>query len=441
MPPELTEAKSGPPGPLYAKLRPGPNGLGAELVASHQRARLYGAMVEMVVARGYAGTSIKGVCALAGVSRRTFYDLFGDEQTPPKEACFLATYEHVVSRTARRVSAAYRSERDPERRLRRAFEQFAQEAAEQPKLGRLALVEALAAGPSALQLMDRGRRAFEKLIGASFGAAPDGVTLPPLLVKGIVCGVERITRRRLLGGRVDELPALADELLRWTLSYRSPAAARLAAASPACRERPAPWRLGVQAENDRIRILRGAARIAAAKGYSQLTPAQIVCAAGVSEGRFDELFGSTEQCFLEALDRMGLEALVCAAKGSRGGEDPLVALHRGIAALMRHLATNPLLVRVAFVEILAVGPAGVERRERLLDLFAELLTRSVSRSGRASGLVTEASVGAIWGIVRHHATRGGARLLPGVAAHATYLALAPVVGADAAVETILRADG
>ncbi len=55
--------------PLYKRLPHGPHGLGREAVARHQRARLYGGMVESVYQRGYAGTSVAHVIALAGVSR------------------------------------------------------------------------------------------------------------------------------------------------------------------------------------------------------------------------------------------------------------------------------------------------------------------------------------------------------------------------------------
>lgn len=71
----LTDSLPVTPGPSYAKLRPGPNGPGPELVARHQRARLYDSMVAMVVARGVEKATIKDICALAGVSRRTFYAL------------------------------------------------------------------------------------------------------------------------------------------------------------------------------------------------------------------------------------------------------------------------------------------------------------------------------------------------------------------------------
>ncbi len=108
-------------------------------------------------------------------------------------------------------------------------------------------------------------------------------------------------------------------------------------------------------------------------------PSRIARDAGVTEARFDELFESTEQCFLDALDRLGLEALVCATRASQGSEEPLSGVHRAIVALMRHIATSPVLVQVAFVEIFALGPAGIERRERLLGQFTDQLMRRLPR--------------------------------------------------------------
>lgn len=461
-----------PPRPAsrYQKLRRGvrgANGLTRAEVLANQRTRIYEAMVEVAATEGYPATTVKAVCALAGVSRRTFYDLFAAAgPRGAKEACFLGAYDFVVGRAAGRINLAYRAERDPERRLCRAFEQFAREVAEEPQTARVALVEVLGAGPAALARMQRTRTIFERMVGASLAEGPGGVALPAPLVNGIVCGIERITRRLLLAGEIGELVALSDELLAWVLSYRAPAAATLTAtASPVPPRAPARWLPRARIENDRARILCRAARIAAAKGYAQLTPARIARDAEVSELRFAELFESPEQCFLDALDRLGLEALVCVARAARSSDDPLIGLHRGIVALMRHIADDPVLVRVAFVEIFALGPPGVQRRERLLGQFTELLAKSLpshgattsparpSRGARESGpsrpsrapgvpgapsdLALEASVGAIWGIVHHHVTRGAARRLPDLAGYAGYLALAPAIGGEAAVEVIL----
>jgi AcrR family transcriptional regulator len=470
----------------YEKLRRGvrgADGLTRAEVVENQCTRLYEATVEVTAAVGYEAMTIKAVCTLAGVSRRTFYDLFGAAGPSPKEACFLAAYDFAVGRAARRIGRAYRAELVPERRLCRAFERFAREVADEPHTARVALVEVFGAGPEALARMQCTRMIFERMIGASLAEGPCGVALPPPLVKGIVCGVERIARRLLLAGAggfagegevtghggptgAGELAALSDELLAWVLSYRTPAAVALAAAtaSPARSQAPARWLPRTRIENDRARILCCAARIAAARGYAQLTTAQIVRDAEVSEQRFDELFESAEQCFLDALDRLGLEALVCAARAARGSDDRLVGLHRGIVALMAHIADDPVLVRVAFVEVFALGSPGIQRRERLLGQFTDLLAKSLpsraatgspSRLSRRSqesalartpgtpgappDLALEASVGAIWGIVHRQVTRGAARRLPDLAGCATYLALAPAIGGEAAVEIIAGA--
>ncbi len=446
MPQALTVAAPQPtrpeplrPEPLYAKLRPGPNGPGHEAIASNQRSRLIGAMIGEVAERGYAAVTMTELCKLAGVSTRTAYQLFVS-----KQAYFLATYDAIVRNAVRRIGVAYRSEGDWQARLRAAFDAYASEVVDESKAARLVLVEALGAGPAAVARMQRTRLIFEQMVSASFSEAPDGVTMPPLLVKGIVCGVEQITRQRLLAGDAAELPALVDELLAWALSYRSPGTVGLAAASPAaspahcdglalCCPR-------AQVENDRARILYSAARIAATGGYARLTPGQIVCEARVSEETFDGLFESTEQCFLAALDRLGLEALVCATRALQSTEDGLAGMHRAITALMRHIATDPVLVQVVFVEIFALGPAGIRRRERLLGQFTDQLIRGLPKSRAPSRLAAEASAGAIWGIGHHHVTRGSTQLLPGLADYATYIVLARVIGGEAAVQVILAGE-
>ena len=60
----------------------------ARSCARSQRGRLICAIADAVAAKGYAATSVADVIALAGVSRKTFYEHFGD-----KEACFLAAYD------------------------------------------------------------------------------------------------------------------------------------------------------------------------------------------------------------------------------------------------------------------------------------------------------------------------------------------------------------
>jgi AcrR family transcriptional regulator len=103
----VRKPKPDPPQPLFPQIQPRRNGLEREHVAAHQRARLRGAVIEAVNAKGYAATSVAELIALAGVSRRTFYQHFDS-----KEACFLASFERILADSAERITTAYQREPD-----------------------------------------------------------------------------------------------------------------------------------------------------------------------------------------------------------------------------------------------------------------------------------------------------------------------------------------
>jgi AcrR family transcriptional regulator len=74
-------------------------------VGEVQRARMLAAAVQVVGELGYERMSVARVTARAGVSRRTFYDLFED-----REECFLAAFDETVAR-ARALAAHAASDR------------------------------------------------------------------------------------------------------------------------------------------------------------------------------------------------------------------------------------------------------------------------------------------------------------------------------------------
>jgi AcrR family transcriptional regulator len=194
-------------GAIYQKLRPGPHGSAQGGVASNQRARLYGAMIEVVATRGYEASTVVELCALAGVSKRTLYERFPGG----KQECFLATYDIVVRRAEIRILAAGRCGLDvlagagQLERLRAVVEAFACEVVAYRNAARLVLVEALDAGPVALARTVRTTRLAERVISQSLGEDPDAPAPSPLMVKRIVAGGAQVVRARLLDGRAAEL--------------------------------------------------------------------------------------------------------------------------------------------------------------------------------------------------------------------------------------------
>ncbi len=71
-------------------------------VMEMQRRRLLLAIGEVVAEDGLEDASVGRICKRAGMSRRTFYEIFED-----REACFLAAFQVAVERIARGVLDAY----------------------------------------------------------------------------------------------------------------------------------------------------------------------------------------------------------------------------------------------------------------------------------------------------------------------------------------------
>ncbi len=388
-------------------------------------------MVGAVAAHGYRATTVRQLSALAGVSTRTIYELFANG----KRECFFSAYDEVMRHIARRVALAYASERHGERRLARALEAFVREVCDEPAAARLVLVEVSAAGPGALERMEHTHRLFEGMVDLSFRQADCGAP-PPLVVKGVVAGVARVARVRLLDDRVAELPALTGELLDWVLSYRSPAAAilgsldsggrQVVACAPAC-----------ASPGERTRILDAVTRLVGQNGYAALDPAGITTAAGVPRKRFDAHFENVEGCFFAALEHHTNHALAYAAAVGATGRDWPGGVYRALSTFCEYLARDPLFARAACVEVFALGPYGVRFRETMMAAVTESFRVSAPCSQRPSSLAAEASIGAVWGIVHHHVAHGATRWLPEIAPQLSLMALAPVLGAPAAVQVIL----
>jgi len=421
---------------LYPKLHPGP-GTASEQVASDQRARIEAAMIELVAERGFGAVTVRELVRLAGVSTHTFYEHFQDRET-----CFMCVYALIVRRSSKRVHAAQKDCHDWRERLHLAFCAWADGIAREPKAARLALVEAFAAGPAALERMRRAEETFEAMIEHSFARAPDAVPIPPLLVKGIVAGVHRVARARLLAGRAHDLPGLADELLEWMLCFRCEAATSLARlGDPPAPTPPGAATLAIHAGgargNDRARILDAAAGLVAEEGYWQLTVPRIRSAAGVSRKCFDEHFDGVQGCFIAALEHHTNRALAYVAPAGAAGRTWPGGLHRALHAFCAYVAADPVFARLGFIEVFALGPDGVLCRERLLAGGVEGFRASAPAEQCPSELAAEASVGAIWGIVHRHVASGSTHRLAQVTPILSFLALAPAIGARQAVQEIM----
>jgi AcrR family transcriptional regulator len=408
-----------------------------EEVARDQRARLYGGMIESVARRGYAATTVADVVALAGVSRRAFYEHFSN-----KEECFLATYDILVARSRKLVIDGWAGERGWSNRRHAAFKAFLEDIAASPKGPRLVLVESLGSGPGVRAHMQLAARVFERLVAFVFQSAPDDLQLPQLAPRAIVGGVRHLLFTRLNEGREEEIRALTDEVLDWTESYRSPLTARLAVSAvpsrPVAPPSPAAF---LTREDKRARALGSAIQLTLDEGYGALTDAQIAQFAGISTEAFHEHFADKQECFLAVLDEIVQEMLGWVRERMPAAASWPESVHGAIGAFVEYLLAHEGLFRIAYVHPFEVGPAIVGRMTESVAALTRLLTESAPDPCRGPQMTEEAVTGAILGVVSSYALGHRVTRRPWLVDQLTFIVLAPYIGPKGAVEAIQAAPG
>lgn len=429
------DAGPGALAPLFPQLTPRRNA-SPEAVAAHQRARLHAATIEACRRHGYRASTAREVAALAGVSKKALYKHFASKQD-----CFLQTYDLVVRQAAARIVAAYRAAPDGENwsaGLCRAFEAFAAELVRRPAQSHLALVDVLAVGPEAVERIERAEDIFAAMIRRSFARAPDDLAIPPQLVRALIGGVWFIARNRLQSGEALSLADEAAELLRWMLTYRTAAAIPIAPPVPGRAAEPSALGVGAQEHrlDERTRLLRAAAVLVGRGGFAALSELEVTALAGTHPESFARHFDGPAQCFQAVLDYVAAAALARALRESAGAPDWGRGVFRAIHALYVQIAADRQFAHAAFLDAVDGDPVGAERRAAVLRGFAEAFVRHAPGGVRPSRLVAEAIVGSIWSLAQRRVARGQAAALPRLGPYAAFLALAPVLGAPAALAVI-----
>ncbi|HEX9967511.1 MAG TPA: helix-turn-helix domain-containing protein [Solirubrobacterales bacterium] len=210
--------------------RPGQHALPREFIAQHQRARIVAALAEETVDKGYRAVTVADVVRRAGIARNTFYENFSS-----KEDCFLAAYEFAVEEAMRRVVEAGSELESWPARVNAGLAAFLSYVASEPALAHTCVVEALSAGPAAVERRERSIQEFVPLFRLGRKVSPQGENLPPTLEEQIVGGLFWILYQRIVSGKVEEIESLRPELVEFALSpyIGSEAAKRSAAEAPA----------------------------------------------------------------------------------------------------------------------------------------------------------------------------------------------------------------
>jgi AcrR family transcriptional regulator/DNA-binding MarR family transcriptional regulator len=181
-----------------ARLKPGRHELSRDEVDDIQRARIISAMIEVAAEHGYLGAAVAPVVARAGVSRRTFYELFEG-----REDCFIAAFDWAVEQAREVMTQAQAAQRSWREQVRHAVAGLLVFLDSEPELARVLIVEGLAAGQLVLvrraQVMAEAERALQ-------ASAPKQRSSEPLLLtaEGIVGGAFSVLHGRMLERQMAE---------------------------------------------------------------------------------------------------------------------------------------------------------------------------------------------------------------------------------------------
>ena len=178
--------------------------------------------------KGYRAVTVADIVRHAGIARNTFYENFAS-----KDVCFLAASEFAVTEALRRVvDAAGKVESWPAR-VNAGLAAFLGYVAAEPALARLCMVEALSAGPAAIDRYERSIQAFIPLFRMGRKVSAQGEELPGTLEETIIGGIFWIVYQRITMGQTDQIEELLPELVEFALTpYLGAEAAKRSATEP-----------------------------------------------------------------------------------------------------------------------------------------------------------------------------------------------------------------
>lgn len=412
-------------------LRPGP-GMPREDVARSQRERLFAATVACVASKGYEATTVADLLELSGVSRSAFYEHFRD-----KEDCMLATFDALVAMSVGLVRNQLGKKEGPmAERARMSLDLLFETIVRQEAAASLCFCDIYAVG-------ERGRLAVESAMDKATATVREtiaeirGEDLPASMVEGLVGGAQIFIQTHLRRREVESLPDYANDLQELALRYEPPRVPlRLAGRRPRPTPGPPPFVAYSQAE----RIIRALAAAAGERGYPAVTVAEIAARASISQATFYSHFADKHAALVAAIDSAGAQMLGVAMPAARRAPDWPNAIRAAVGGLCAFYASEPDLARLATVEVYAAGPVALEHRDRRFEAFHALVEPGFTVAPDTKEIAADLVLGVVWTLVYRQIVGGGPEGLPQVAPVASYMMLAPFLGAEEAVE-VSNGDG
>ena len=182
-----------------------------EFIAVRKRRRIMDAMAELTAEQGYEATKIADIVRRAGVARKTLYDNFDG-----KEEVFLGALDSAIEEMATGVQQACEAAGgDWDQRVETGLRTFLTYIAEHPAAGRICMIEAMSATPTASARYDDAIQRFIELMRRN---APTRAGLPDTIEETLVGGVAWILHQQIRRNGAELALELMPELLDFILS-------------------------------------------------------------------------------------------------------------------------------------------------------------------------------------------------------------------------------
>jgi AcrR family transcriptional regulator len=181
---------------------------------AERRERLIAAGLQEIGTAGYAETSVKDVCARAGLTERYFYEQFID-----REAMLIAVFDHVIEIVSGAAFAAAVAAAPTESaRVRAGIHGFLSALSEDPRRARVQLVEVVGRSPELERRRFAAMRTFAAFIESTARELNPMRSYPPgsrshAIVMALVGGTNHLAVERTLGGLEMDIDELVDALV------------------------------------------------------------------------------------------------------------------------------------------------------------------------------------------------------------------------------------
>jgi AcrR family transcriptional regulator len=125
----------------------------------------------------------------------------------------------------------------------------------------------------------------------------------------------------------------------------------------------------------RERLLRAAAAEFAQRGYAGASSESISRRASMSKATFYEHFANKEDCIIALFDTAAETVGAAMARAARaaGDGDAFRQLRAGVRAFLGTVAEHADFAQTLLVEIIGAGPRAAQRRDQIMQAFADVL--------------------------------------------------------------------